>query len=168
MSYALFVETTRKALGMNLDPPTISFFKHAIERKQADLQSEIILDKIRAKWFVELDSKNRNYCTDMVAQADAHASVRRIEDHCLLASLKAEVGDMRVSAITIIYASLGFPTNSTPSHITYEPPPPYTQHKNGPAEQIFRTINTKARCLLLDSHLPQRDCRRWLRQALWG
>jgi hypothetical protein len=38
--------------------------------------------------------------------------------------------------------------------ISYEPAPPYTQHKNGTTEQIIRTINTKARCMLLDSNLP--------------
>jgi predicted transcriptional regulator YdeE len=38
--------------------------------------------------------------------------------------------------------------------ISYEPAPPYTQHKNGTAERMIRTINTKARCMLLDSNLP--------------
>jgi hypothetical protein len=38
--------------------------------------------------------------------------------------------------------------------ISYELAPPYTEHKNGPAERMIRTINTKARCMLLDSNLP--------------
>jgi hypothetical protein len=40
--------------------------------------------------------------------------------------------------------------------ISYEPAPPYMQHKNGTAECMIRTINTKARCMLLDSNLPMR------------
>jgi hypothetical protein len=38
--------------------------------------------------------------------------------------------------------------------ISDELAPPYTQHKNRTAEQMIRTINTKARCMLLDSNLP--------------
>ena len=38
--------------------------------------------------------------------------------------------------------------------ISFEPAPPYTQHKNGTAERMIQTLNTKARCMLLDSHLP--------------
>ena len=38
--------------------------------------------------------------------------------------------------------------------ITYEPAPPYTQHKNGTSERMIRTINTKARSMLLDAKLP--------------
>ena len=40
--------------------------------------------------------------------------------------------------------------------ITYEPAPPYSQHKNGVAERMIRTINTKARSMLLDAALPMR------------
>jgi hypothetical protein len=40
------------------------------------------------------------------------------------------------------------------SGITYEPAPPYTQHKNGVAERMIRTLNTKARAMLLDAGLP--------------
>jgi transposase InsO family protein len=40
--------------------------------------------------------------------------------------------------------------------ISYELAPLYTQHKNGTAERMIRTINTKARCMLLDSNLPMR------------
>ena len=37
--------------------------------------------------------------------------------------------------------------------ISFEPSPPYTQHKNGVSERMIRTITTKARSLLLDSRL---------------
>jgi transposase InsO family protein len=40
--------------------------------------------------------------------------------------------------------------------ITYEPAPPYTQHKNGTAERMIRTLNTKARCMMLDAKMPMR------------
>jgi len=40
------------------------------------------------------------------------------------------------------------------SGITYEPSPPYTQHKNGVSERMIRTLNTKARSMLLDAGLP--------------
>ena len=40
--------------------------------------------------------------------------------------------------------------------ITYEPAPPYSQHKNGVAERMIRTINAKARSMLLDAALPMR------------
>ena len=32
--------------------------------------------------------------------------------------------------------------------------PPYTQHKNGVSERMIRTLNTKARSMLLDAALP--------------
>ena len=32
--------------------------------------------------------------------------------------------------------------------ITYEPSPPYTQHKNGTAERMIQTLNTKARSMM--------------------
>jgi transposase InsO family protein len=38
--------------------------------------------------------------------------------------------------------------------ITYEPSPPYTQHKNGTSERMIRTLNTKARSMLQDANLP--------------
>ena len=37
--------------------------------------------------------------------------------------------------------------------ISFEPSPPYTQHKNGVSERMIRTITTKARSMLLDSRL---------------
>ena len=40
--------------------------------------------------------------------------------------------------------------------ITFELAPPYTQHKNGVSERMIQTINTKARCLLMDAGLPAR------------
>ena len=42
------------------------------------------------------------------------------------------------------------------SGITFEPSPPYTQHKNGVSERMIRTLNTKARSMLLDAALPKR------------
>lgn len=39
------------------------------------------------------------------------------------------------------------------SGITFEPSPPYAQHKNGVSERMIRTIVTKARALIIDSHL---------------
>jgi hypothetical protein len=38
--------------------------------------------------------------------------------------------------------------------IQFEPAPPYTQHKNGVAERMIRTLNTKIRSLLLDGKVP--------------
>jgi len=37
--------------------------------------------------------------------------------------------------------------------ISFEPSPPYTQHKNGVSERMIRTISTKARSMLLDSRM---------------
>jgi hypothetical protein len=42
------------------------------------------------------------------------------------------------------------------SGITYEPSPPYTQHKNGVAERMIRTLNTKARSMMQDANVPIR------------
>ena len=42
------------------------------------------------------------------------------------------------------------------SGISFEPSPPYTQHKNGVSERMIRTLNTKARSMLLDAALPKR------------
>ena len=39
--------------------------------------------------------------------------------------------------------------------ISFEPSPPYTQHKNGVSERMIRTIVTKARAMLLDSQLGE-------------
>ena len=39
------------------------------------------------------------------------------------------------------------------SGISFEPSPPYTQHKNGVSERMIRTIVTKARAMILDSRL---------------
>jgi len=38
--------------------------------------------------------------------------------------------------------------------ITFEPSPPYTQHKNGTAERMIRTLNTKARSMMWDANVP--------------
>jgi hypothetical protein len=38
--------------------------------------------------------------------------------------------------------------------ITFEPSPPYTQHKNGTAERMIRTLNTKARSMMWDAKVP--------------
>jgi transposase InsO family protein len=40
--------------------------------------------------------------------------------------------------------------------IAYEPAPPFTQHKNGVAERMIRTLNTKGRCMMLDAKAPMR------------
>jgi transposase InsO family protein len=40
--------------------------------------------------------------------------------------------------------------------INYEPAPPYTQHMNGTAERMIRTLNAKGRCMMLDAELPMR------------
>jgi len=37
--------------------------------------------------------------------------------------------------------------------ITFEPCPPYTQRKNGTAKQMIRTLNAKARSMMLDSNM---------------
>ena len=38
--------------------------------------------------------------------------------------------------------------------ITFEPSPAYTQHKNGTAERMIRTLNAKARSMMLDANVP--------------
>jgi hypothetical protein len=38
--------------------------------------------------------------------------------------------------------------------ITFEPSPSYTQHKNGAAERMIRTLNTKARSMMWDANVP--------------
>ena len=40
--------------------------------------------------------------------------------------------------------------------ISFEPSPPFTQHKNGTAERFIQTINGKARSMLLDAQVPHR------------
>ena len=37
--------------------------------------------------------------------------------------------------------------------ITYEPSPPYTQHKDGTAERMIQTLNTKARSMMWDANV---------------
>jgi hypothetical protein len=38
--------------------------------------------------------------------------------------------------------------------ISFEPAPPYTQHKNGVSERMIQTLNAKARAMMLDAQLP--------------
>ena len=40
------------------------------------------------------------------------------------------------------------------SEISFEPAPPYSQHKNGNSERMIQTLVTKGRTLLIDSKLP--------------
>jgi len=40
------------------------------------------------------------------------------------------------------------------SGISFEPAPPYTQHKNGKSEQMIQTLVTMSRTLLIDAKLP--------------
>jgi len=40
------------------------------------------------------------------------------------------------------------------SGISFEPAPPYTQHKNGKSERMIQTLVTKARTMLIDAKLP--------------
>ena len=54
------------------------------------------------------------------------------------------------------YANAAFLSLLMASGIAFEPSPPYTQHKNGVSERMIQTLNSKARCLLLDSGLPSR------------
>ena len=51
--------------------------------------------------------------------------------------------------------------------ISYEPAPPYTQHKNGVAERMVQTVNTKARCMLLDAGLSIRFWAEAVRTAVY-
>ena len=53
------------------------------------------------------------------------------------------------------------------SGITYEPAPPYSQHKNGVSERMIQTINTKARCMLLDAKLQVRFWAEAIRTAVY-
>jgi len=39
--------------------------------------------------------------------------------------------------------------------ITFEPSPPYTQHKNGTAARMIRSLNAKARSMMLDANVPK-------------
>jgi len=40
------------------------------------------------------------------------------------------------------------------SGISFQPAPPYTQHKNGKSERMIQTLVTKARTMLIDAKLP--------------
>ena len=40
--------------------------------------------------------------------------------------------------------------------ISYEPAPPYTQHKNGVAERMIRTLNSKARSMMWEANVPSK------------
>jgi hypothetical protein len=42
------------------------------------------------------------------------------------------------------------------ARIAYEPAPPYTQHKNGVAERMIRTLNIKGRSMMLDAKVSMR------------
>jgi hypothetical protein len=53
------------------------------------------------------------------------------------------------------YNNAKFQKFLTDAGIQYEPAPPFTQHKNGVAERMIRTINSKARCILIDAKLPR-------------
>ena len=53
------------------------------------------------------------------------------------------------------------------SAISYEPAPPYSQHKNGVAERMIQTINTRARCMLIDSDLTSRFWAEAVRTAVY-
>jgi len=52
------------------------------------------------------------------------------------------------------YDNEAFRSILTEYGITYEPSPPYTQHKNGVSERMIQTHNAKARAMLLDCTLP--------------
>jgi transposase InsO family protein len=54
------------------------------------------------------------------------------------------------------YSNSTFQTVLSDAGITWEPSPPYTQHKNGVSERMIRTLNTKARSMLLDAALPSK------------
>jgi hypothetical protein len=51
--------------------------------------------------------------------------------------------------------------------ISFEPAPPYTQHKNGVSERMIRTVVTKGRSMLLDSGLPDEMWAEALETALY-
>jgi hypothetical protein len=55
----------------------------------------------------------------------------------------------------------------TEADTQYEPAPAYTQHKNGVAERMIRTINSKARCMLIDTKLPMRFWAEAVRTAVY-
>jgi len=52
------------------------------------------------------------------------------------------------------YDNEAFRSILTEYGITFEPSPPYTQHKNGVSERMIQTHNAKARAMLLDCTLP--------------
>jgi len=52
------------------------------------------------------------------------------------------------------YDNAEFRSILTESGISFEPAPPYTQHKNGISERMIQTHNAKARAMMLDSRLP--------------
>ena len=52
------------------------------------------------------------------------------------------------------YDNQSFRSILAESGISYEPSPPYTQHKNGVSERMIQTHNAKARAMMLDSCLP--------------
>jgi hypothetical protein len=65
------------------------------------------------------------------------------------------------------YNNAEFQKVLTDSGIQYEPAPPFTQHKNGVAERMIQTINSKARCMLLDAKLPMRFWAEAVRTAVY-
>jgi len=52
------------------------------------------------------------------------------------------------------YSNSVFPELLGEKGITFEPSPPYTQHKNGTAERMIRALNAKARSMMLDANVP--------------
>ena len=51
--------------------------------------------------------------------------------------------------------------------ISFEPSPPYTQHKNGVSEMMIRNIVTKARAMILDSRLSDEFCAQAVNTAVY-
>jgi hypothetical protein len=65
------------------------------------------------------------------------------------------------------YNNAEFQKILTDSGVQYEPAPPYTLHKNGVAERMIRTLNTKARCMMLDAKLPMKFWAESIRTATY-
>jgi len=51
--------------------------------------------------------------------------------------------------------------------ISYEPAPPYTQHKNGVAERMIRTLNTKVRSMMWEVKVPSKFWPEAIRRACY-
>jgi len=107
--------------------------------------------------YIEVCKKGRRKNTKDAAMRECQDVVARIP---LPLPLLCHCSPQRCRRRCCGDASTGAPRRSgerreaIPTGITFEPSPPYTQHKNGVSERMIQTHNAKARAMLLDCSLP--------------